>query len=90
MLDAYRYWLESELALLGHASHHAYAFGQANMAKRAIEKLDEDFKGRVVLALPTATADQLATELGSLEDPSLAVAAFREALDVALAAAASL
>jgi predicted enzyme related to lactoylglutathione lyase len=41
MLDDYRTWLESELALLGNASHHAYAFGQANMAKRAIEALDE-------------------------------------------------
>ncbi len=41
MLDDYRAWLESELALLGNASHHAYAFGQANMAQRAIAELDK-------------------------------------------------
>ena len=40
MLSDYRTWLESELKLLGNASHHAYSFGQANMAKRAIERLD--------------------------------------------------
>jgi hypothetical protein len=41
MLSDYRAWLVSELEILGNASHHAYAFGQANMAKRAIEQLDE-------------------------------------------------
>ncbi len=41
MFDDYRAWLESELRLLGNASHHAYSFGQANMAKRAIERFDE-------------------------------------------------
>ncbi len=86
MLAAYRSWLESELALLGNASHHAYAFGQANMAKRAIEELDERFAGRVVLALPRATADALAAELADAREPSLAMAAFREALAAALAA----
>ena len=42
MLSDYRAWLASELELLGNASHHAYAFGQANMAQRAIERLDEE------------------------------------------------
>ncbi len=42
MLRDYRDWLESELKLLGNASHHAYAFGQANMAKRALERFDAD------------------------------------------------
>jgi hypothetical protein len=41
LLNDYRAWLESELALLGNASHHAYAFGQANMAQRAIAELDK-------------------------------------------------
>ena len=41
MLKDYRDWLISELKLLGNASHHAYSFGQANMAQRAIERLDE-------------------------------------------------
>lgn len=52
MLADYRTWLESELKLLGNASHHAYSFGQANMAKRAIERLDQELSGRVAL-LPT-------------------------------------
>ena len=42
MLRNYRDWLESELKLLGNASHHAYAFGQANMAKRALERFEAD------------------------------------------------
>ncbi|MGH7728174.1 MAG: hypothetical protein ACREM2_05235 [Vulcanimicrobiaceae bacterium] len=51
MLRAYRDWLVAELALLANASHHAYAFGQANMAKRALERLDAEIAGRVVLSL---------------------------------------
>jgi hypothetical protein len=42
LLQRYRDWLESELKLLGNASHHAYALGQANMAKRALERFDID------------------------------------------------
>ena len=41
MLSDYRAWLVSELQLLGNATHHAYALGQANMAKRALERFDE-------------------------------------------------
>ncbi len=59
MLDDYRSWLESELQLLGNASHHAYSFGQANMAKRAIERLDETLLGRVALLLEAAEAAAL-------------------------------
>jgi len=50
----YRTWLASELALLGNASHHAYSFGQANMAKRAIERLDEILGSHAVLVLDAA------------------------------------
>ena len=56
MLSDYRSWLESELKLLGNASHHAYSFGQANMAKRAIERLDGDLQGKVPLVIPRAEA----------------------------------
>ena len=42
MLRDFRAWLQSELQLLGNASHHAYAFGQANMAKRALERYDAE------------------------------------------------
>lgn len=57
MLQAYRMWLESELRILGNASHHAYSFGQANMAKRAIEKLDQEIAGRIVVLLERDTAE---------------------------------
>jgi len=57
MLQAYRSWLESELRILGNASHHAYSFGQANMAKRAIEKLDQEIAGRIVVLLERDTAE---------------------------------
>jgi hypothetical protein len=64
MLSDYRNWLESELKLLGNASHHAYSFGQANMAKRAIERLDNELAGKVELFLDRADA---AAVLAALE-----------------------
>src|SRR5579875_1564805 len=54
MLKDYHDWLESELKLLGNASHHAYSFGQANMAKRAIERLDATLAKKVVVVLDDA------------------------------------
>jgi hypothetical protein len=77
-LSEYRQWLESEEALLGNSSRHAYAFGQANMAKRAIERLDEALKGNVLLAMSRREALAVLTALEMLErreaalDPSLA------------------
>lgn len=65
MLDDYRSWLESELKLLGNASHHAYSYGQANMAKRAIERLDETLAGRTVLVLEAGEAAALREALES-------------------------
>jgi hypothetical protein len=62
-------WLVSELELLGNASHHAYAFGQANMAKRAIERLDEDLaKGLTPqeIAAAKAALEALRARDGSL------------------------
>ena len=77
MLRDYRDWLESELKLLGNASHHAYSFGQANMAKRAIERLDADLAGKVALTFERADADAVLTALAALDergslDPALA------------------
>ncbi|MGZ3497933.1 MAG: hypothetical protein ACXVAK_10275 [Vulcanimicrobiaceae bacterium] len=66
MLRDYRDWLQSELQLLSNASHHAYAFGQANMAKRAIERLDEELGARVVLELERDTADRIGAALDTL------------------------
>jgi hypothetical protein len=78
MLSDYRSWLDSELKLLGNASHHAYSFGQANMAKRAIERLDQELQNKVALLIDRP---QAATLLASLE----ARAAEKE-LDAPLAA----
>jgi hypothetical protein len=61
MLTDYRAWLVSELELLRNASHHAYAFGQANMAKRAIERLDEDLA-------KAPTSEELAAAKAALEE----------------------
>jgi predicted component of type VI protein secretion system len=87
MLSDYRTWLESELKLLGNASHHAYSFGQANMAKRAIERLDQEVGERLILALERDEAAEILTALEMLDEettalpPSLGV--LRERLKVA-------
>jgi len=57
LLSDYRAWLESELALLGNASHHAYAFGQANMAQRAIAELDKMLDKMLAEALYVPLSD---------------------------------
>lgn len=63
MLADYRAWLLSELKLLGNASHHAYLFGQANMAQRAIEALDAETAKNVYIALDKPTAERVQNEL---------------------------
>jgi hypothetical protein len=73
MLSDYRTWLESELKLLGNASHHAYSFGQANMAKRAIERLDQEIGQRVVIALTLPEAAALSTALEMLVEGTSAL-----------------
>jgi hypothetical protein len=87
VLRDYRTWLESELKLLGNASHHAYSFGQANMAKRALERLELELHGKVALALELPEADAVLTALELLEerDTSLdpALAALRSELQTA-------
>lgn len=88
MLKDYRDWLESELKLLGNASHHAYSFGQANMAKRAIERLDTTLGKKIVLVLEDSQARAVLTAIEMLEqgtttlDPALA--GLRENLRIAL------
>lgn len=68
MVRDYRAWLQSELQLLGNASHHAYSLGQANMAKRAVERLDAEIGERVVLELEPEDADAIASELEVLAE----------------------
>ncbi len=89
MLTDYRAFLVSELELLGNASHHAYSFGQANMAKRAIERLDAELADHTPLLLATgdATAALAALEVLADREAALdpALATLREALRTALA-----
>ena len=75
MLSDYRAWLVSELELLGNASHHAYAFGQANMAKRAIERLDEELADAL-------TATQIADAKAALDELRARDGALPAALEV--------
>jgi hypothetical protein len=88
LLKDYRDWLESELKLLGNASHHAYSFGQANMAKRAIEKLDQELARTFYIPLDRADARRVLTALEAQEERTTALApelqTLREAVQAAL------
>src|SRR6202140_2561118 len=91
LLKNYRDSLEAELKLLGNASHHAYSFGQANMAKRAIERLDQELANKIVLAIERSEAAATLAALEALaaagdHDASLAV--LRKRLADALAGVA--
>jgi hypothetical protein len=88
LLKDYRDWLESELKLLGNASHHAYSFGQANMAKRALERLDEELARTLYVPLERAEARRVLTAIEALGQQSTNVPpefdALREAMKTAL------
>ncbi|HTX03906.1 MAG TPA: hypothetical protein VMD07_09520 [Candidatus Acidoferrales bacterium] len=79
MLRDYRDWLESELKLLGNASHHAYSFGQANMAKRALERLDDELSKNIFVplerpdAMAVLTALEMLLQQNTALDPSIAM-----------------
>ncbi|GAC1582336.1 MAG: hypothetical protein NVS3B7_17740 [Candidatus Elarobacter sp.] len=89
MLRDYRDWLDAELKLLGNASHHAYSFGQANMAKRAIERLDEELAKTAYVALDRAEARRILTAIEGLAAAATSVPpefdVLRDALKQALA-----
>jgi hypothetical protein len=88
LLRDYRDWLESELRLLGNASHHAYSFGQANMAKRALERLDAELHAHLYVALDRPAARRALTAIETLSQLSTAeiteLEMLREALRTAL------
>jgi hypothetical protein len=88
LLKDYRDWLESELKLLGNASHHAYSFGQANMAKRAIERLDEELARTLYVALDKGQARRVLTAIEALGQQTTGVPSefeeLRDALKTAL------
>ena len=87
MLKDYRDWLESELKLLGNASHHAYSFGQANMAKRAIERLDEEFARTLYVPIDRAGARRVLTALEALAEKTTNVPPELDTLRDAIATA---
>jgi tetratricopeptide (TPR) repeat protein len=88
MLRDYRDWLESELKLLGNASHHAYSFGQANMAKRALERLDDELGKNIYVAIVRPDAMAALTALEMLEQQTTAldpaIAALRDSIRTAI------
>jgi hypothetical protein len=88
LLKDYRDWLESELKLLGNASHHAYSFGQANMAKRALERLDAELARTLYVPLDRAEARRILTALEALGQQMTSMPAeletLRETLKTAL------
>jgi hypothetical protein len=87
LLRDYRDWLEAELKLLGNASHHAYAFGQANMAKRALERFDAETDARLYVALDRGAARRILTAIELLASETTAEApAFAEIRDAITAA----
>jgi hypothetical protein len=88
MLSDYRLWLDSELKLLGNASHHAYSFGQANMAKRAIDRLDQELENKVALLIERPQAAALLASLearAAASDLDAPLAALRLQIAAALA-----
>ena len=87
MLKDYRDWLDSELRLLGNASHHAYSFGQANMAKRALEKLDEELARTFYVPIDRAEARRILTAIEALGQQTTAVPPEFEAVREAIKAA---
>jgi hypothetical protein len=66
MVREYRAWLQSEMQLLDKAGQHAYTLGQANMAKRAIERLDAEMGDRVLLELEPDLAEGITDALEHL------------------------
>ena len=88
MLAEYRRWLESELKTLGNASHHAYSFGQANMAKRAIERFDAEASGKIIVGVDRESAhhasEAIAVILAAGQTSNDALKVLRDALEASL------
>jgi hypothetical protein len=87
LLKDYRDWLVSELTLLGNASHHAYSFGQANMAQRAIERLDEELGRTLYVGLDKVTARKVLTAIEAQGEQTTSVRPELETLRDTLRAA---
>ncbi len=87
MLKDYRDWLESELKLLGNASHHAYSFGQANMAKRALERLDAELAQTLYVPLARGDARRVLTAIEALGQQTTSIPAELQIVRDAITAA---
>lgn len=87
MLKDYRDWLDAELKLLGNASHHAYAFGQANMAKRALERLDAELARTLYVPIDRAEARRILTAIAMQAESTTSAQPELEALRDAITAA---
>ena len=87
MLKDYRDWLDSQLKLLGNASHDAYAFGQANMAKRALERLDDELVRTLYVPLDRTAARRALTALEAVAEQTTTLAPELEELRDTLRAA---
>jgi hypothetical protein len=85
LLKDYRDWLEAELKLLSNASHHAYAFGQANMAKRALERLDDELAKTLYVPIDRAQARRILTEIAMQAQSTTAALPALQALHDVLA-----
>lgn len=77
----------SELELLRNASHHAYAFGQANMAQRAIEQLDGELAANLYVPLESGAARRILTALELIGERDTALSPALVELRDAVAAA---
>jgi len=88
LLKDYRDWLDAELKLLGNASHHAYAFGQANMAKRALERLDNELARTLYVPIDRAAARRILTAIEMQAEATTSaqpeLVALRDAITAAL------
>jgi hypothetical protein len=87
LLKDYRDWLDAELKLLGNASHHAYAFGQANMAKRALERLDAELARTLYVPIDRAEARRILTAIAMQAESTTSAQPELEALRDAITAA---
>jgi hypothetical protein len=65
MVRDYRAWLQSEMRLLEEKSD-PYATGQAQFARRAMERLNVELGDRVVLEFEPEQAEAIAAELDTL------------------------
>lgn len=63
MVRDYRAWLQSEMHSLLNAGDDPYSLGQANMAKRAIERLNSEINDSIIVEIESDSAAAMADAL---------------------------